>query len=327
MSDLPKATIVLSLERDLDAQIDAGCEVTRVPPGTPRDEMLAALAEAEGVLLSNMVRVDAAFFDAGPNLRVVSGFGVGYNNTDVAEATRRGVAVCNTPGVLTPAVSELAIGLMIALGRRLLENEAYSREGGWAARQRPPRLGFDLSGKTLGVVGYGRIGREMTRRLKLFNMRTLWNDVFSDLPDGAPESEYRSLDDLLGEADVVTLHVDLNETSHHLIGERELGLMKPTAVLINTSRGPVVDQPALTAALQSDTIAGAALDVLEHEPPTADEPLVRLPNVLRFPHIGTATKETRRLMRELSVRNLLDVLGRKPPEACVNPETLDTALR
>ena len=327
MSAPARATIILTLERDLDAQIDAACEVTRVSPGTSRDEMLAALADAEGVLLSNMVRVDAAFLDAGPRLRVVSGFGVGYNNTDVEEATRRGVAVCNTPGVLTPAVSELTIGLMIALGRRLLANEAHSREGGWAARRAPPPLGFDLAGKTLGVIGFGRIGREVTRRLAQFGMRTLWNDVFSELPDGAPESEYNALDDLLRESDVVTLHADLNATSYHLIGERELALMKPTACLVNTSRGPVVDQPALTAALEKGTIAAAALDVLEREPPAADERLVRLPNVLTFPHIGTATHETRRLMRELSVRNLLDVLARKPPEACVNPEALDSALR
>ncbi len=216
------------------------------------------------------------------------------------------------------------IGILLALSRRLFANDHYVRSGGWAGRQKPPPMGFDLANKTLGVVGYGRIGREVTRRLEAFGMRTLWNDVFSELPEGAPQSEYRALDDLLRESDVVTLHTDLNPTSHHLIGERELALMKPTAVLINTSRGPVIDQPALVAALEREGIAGAGLDVLEAEPPAAGEPLVRLPNVLCFPHIGTATAETRRLMRELSVRNLLDVLERRRPEACVNPEVLQS---
>ena len=318
----PVAVLLLSLERDLDVQIDSRCDLRRVPPGTKRAEVLAALAEAEGVLLSNMVVVDDEFLDAAPRLRVVSGFGVGYNCFDVEAATRRGVAVCNTPGVLTPAVADLMVGFMIALSRRLFDFEAYSRSGGWASRKRPPPLAFDLAGKTLGVVGFGRIGREVTRRVKVFGMRTLWNDVFSELPVGAPESEYRDLDDLLRESDIVTLHADLNPSSHHLIGERELELMKPEACLINTSRGPIIDQPALTAALQNGSIAAAALDVLEKEPPDPDDPIVRLPNALTFPHIGTATHETRRLMRELSVRNLLAVLEGKEPEACVNPEVL-----
>ncbi len=318
----PVAVVLLSLERDLDVQIDSRCELRRVAPGARRPEVLAALAEAEGVLLSNMVVVDEEFLEAAPRLRVVSGFGVGYNNFDVEAATRRGIAVCNTAGVLTPAVADLMIGLMIALARRLFDFEAYARSGGWAARKRPPPLAFDLAGKTLGVVGFGRIGKEVTRRVVVFGMRTLWNDVFSELPAGAPESEYRDLDDLLRESDIVTLHTDLNPTSHHLIGERELGLMKPEACLINTSRGPIIDQPALTAALQNGSIAAAALDVLEKEPPDPDDPIVRLPNALTFPHIGTATHETRRLMRELSVRNLLAVLEGKDPESCVNPDVL-----
>lgn len=323
MTDIrPKACIHLPLAKDVAARVDAVCEAHHVPFGAPREELLAALTDVEGLLLSNQIYVDGSVYDAGPRLRVVSGFGVGYDRFDIEEATRRGIAICNTPDVVTVPVVELTIGLILALSRRLFQNEAYPRSGGWARRERPPAPGFDLSGKTLGVIGFGRIGTELTRRVQPFGMRTVFNDLFQEPPADAPRSPYRPLDALLGEADIVTLHVDLNPTSHHLIGARELGLMKPTAYLINTSRGPVVDQPALVAALQEDKIAGAALDVLEKEPPDPDEPLVTLPNVLTFPHIGTATRETRRAMLELSVNNLLAVLQREPPPACVNPEVL-----
>ncbi len=257
-----------------------------------------------------------------PSLRVVSGFGVGYDRFDIEEATRRGIAICNTPDVVTVPVADMTIGLIIGLSRRLFQNAAYVRSGGWARRERPPAAGFDLEGKTLGVIGFGRIGTEVTRRAQPFGVRTIFNDLFEEPPANAPQIPYRPLDDLLGEADIVTLHVDLNPTSYHLIGARELGLMKPTAYLINTSRGPVVDRAALLEALQNDAIAGAALDVLEKEPPDPDDPLVTLPNFVGFPHMGTATRETRRAMLELSVDNLLAILQRQPPRACVNPEVL-----
>jgi phosphoglycerate dehydrogenase-like enzyme len=318
----PKACIHLPVAKDVAARVDAVCEARHVPFGAPRKELLAALADVEGLLLSNQIHVDGSVYDAGPRLRVVSGFGVGYDRFDVEEATRRGIAICNTPEVVTVPVADMTIGLIIALSRRLFQNEAYVRSGGWAHRERPPGLGVDLGGKTLGVIGFGRIGKEVTRRAQPFGMRTVFNDLFQEPPADAPRSPYRSLDALLGEADIVTLHVDLNPTSHHLIGARELGLMKPTAYLINTSRGPVVDRSALLAALQDGAIAGAALDVLEKEPPDPDEPLVTLPNFLGFPHMGTATRETRRAMLELSVNNLLAVLQGEPPPACLNPEVL-----
>jgi len=318
----PKACIHLPLAKDLAARVDAVCEARHVAFGAPREQLLAGLADAEGLLLSNQVCVDGSIYDAAPRLRVVSGFGVGYDRFDVEEATRRGIAVCNTPEVVTVPVADFTIGLILALTRRLFQNETYVRSGGWARRERPPGYGVDLGGKTLGVIGFGRIGKEVTRRAQPFGMRTVFNDLFQEPPADAPKSSYRPLDTLLGEADIVTLHVDLNPTSHHLIGTRELGLMNATAYLINTSRGPVVDHPALVAALREGAIAGAALDVLEKEPPDPDEPLVTLPNVLTFPHIGTATRETRRAMAELSVNNLLAVLQGEPPPACLNPEVL-----
>lgn len=317
-----RVCIALPLEPHLDERIEARCKAERIAPRAAREELLAALAQAEGVLLSNMVRVNSELFEAAPALRVVSGVGVGYNNFDIEEATRRGVAICNTPGVLTDAVADLTVALILSLTKRLFRNEAYARSGAWAAREPLPPQGTDVRGKTLGIVGFGRIGKEVTRRMRPFGMRTLFNDVFRQLPPGAPESEYRPLDELLREADVISLHTDLNPTSHHLIGARELGLMKPGAYLINTSRGPVVDQPALVAALERDSIAGAALDVLEQEPPDPAEPIVTLPNVLVFPHMATATLETRLAMRELAVQNLLSALAGQVPSACLNPQVL-----
>ena len=174
------------------------------------------------------------------------------------------------------------------------------------------------------MVGFGRIGREVTRRMQSLGMRTLWTDVFDTLPEGAPESEYRPLEDLLRESDFVSLHTDLNATSHRLIGERELALMRSDAYLVNTSRGPVVDQAALREALEAGSIAGAALDVLEDEPPDPADPLPAMPNVIVLPHIGTATEETRYLMRELAVNNVVAVLTGETPPAIVNPEVLDS---
>lgn len=319
MPGRPRACIAIPLEEDLAKEIERVCRASRIA-AEPRAELLVALADAEGVLLGNRVRVDAELLDAAPRLRVVSGFGVGYDRFDVAEATRRGVAVCNTPDVVTGAVVDLTIGLILALARRIVENAAYVRSGGWAAREPPPPLGFDIAGKTLGVVGFGRIGRGVVGRAQLFGMTTIFNDVFREPPPGAPPCAYRPLDELLAVSDIVSLHVDLNPTSYHLIGARELERMKADAYLVNTSRGPVVDQLALAAALERREIAGAALDVLEREPPSADERSAALPNALVLPHTGTATRETRRAMRELAVRNLLAVLREEIPPACLNPE-------
>jgi glyoxylate reductase len=293
-----------------------------MPWSSGRADLLAALANAEGLLVGNWVRIDTELLDAAPVLRVVSGIGVGYDRVDVGAATKRRVAICNTPDVVTEPVVNLTFAMILALSRRLFENEAYCRRGAWAEREAPPPLGFDLLGKTLGVVGFGRIGKAVTRRAHAFGIKTIFNDVFREPPPGSPASLYRPLEDLLREADIVSLHPDLNPTSRHLIGAGQLELMKRTAYLVNTSRGPIVDQRALEQALRSGAIAGAAVDVLEKEPPDPDEPIVTLPNLLTFPHIGTATRETRLAMRELAVENLLSVLAGAQPPACVNPEVL-----
>lgn len=322
MNRKPKVCIIVALEEDLQAQIRALCDVTVVDPRTPRAELLQAVQEAEGALVTPRVRADAEFFDAAPKLRVLSTTSVGYDPFDIPEATRRGVVVCNTPGVLSAAVANLTMTLIFSLALRLFEYEPYVRNGGWARREPLPGLGMDIQGKTLGVIGFGRIGQEVTRRMQALGMRTLWYDVFDQPHPSAPQSEYRPLDALLAESDFVSLHTNLDASSYHLISTPQLALMKPTAFLINTARGPLVDQPALTQALKTGQIAGAALDVLESEPPDPDDPIVQLPNVICFPHIGTATVETRRAMRELAVRNLLAVLTGERPPAPVNPEVL-----
>ncbi len=318
----PKVVILWPLEPELEARIKEQCEIARLDPRARTAELAAALCDADGVLLSNQRHLDAALLSGCTRLRVVAGVGVGYDRFDLEEARRRGIAICNTPEVLTECVVNLTMGLLLSLSRRLFEYQRYVHSGGWARREPFPPLGFDLAGKTFGVVGFGRIGRAVTQRVQPFGVRTLWTDVFEELPEGAPRSEYRTLEDLLAESDIVSLHVDLNPTSYHLIGEPQLARMKRSAWLINTSRGPVVDQPALTAALRAERIAGAALDVLELEPPREDEPLLALSNVLAFPHIGTSTEETRYAMRELAVRNLLAVLAGERPPACVNPDVL-----
>jgi lactate dehydrogenase-like 2-hydroxyacid dehydrogenase len=322
MSGKPKINVIVHLEDDLMTQLNAACEVRLVDFGASRAELLAAMHDVEGVLLTPRVRGDAEFFDAAPKLRVLSTTSVGYDPFDIPEATKHGVVVCHTPGVLTDAVANLTTAITLTLALRLRENEAHVRSGRWARREPLPGLGIDLQGKTFGVIGFGRIGQEVTRRMQAFKMRTIWYDVFDTPHPSAPASEYRPLDQLLAEADFVSLHTNLDSSTRHLIGEAQLAKMKPTAYLVNTARGGLVDQAALTEALQGGVIAGAGLDVLESEPPSADELIYTLPNVVCYPHIGSATHETRRAMRELAVENLLAVLAGKRPPAPVNPEVL-----
>lgn len=322
MTTKPKVCIHVPIEDDLTAQIAAVAEVHQLDISSPRSELLNLVKDVDGILLTPRVRADAEFFEAAPKLKVLSTTSVGYDPFDIPEATKHGVVVCHTPGVLTAAVANLTMASIFSLALKLFEYEPYVRSGGWARREKAPPLGTDIQGKTLGIIGFGRIGQEVTRRMQALGMNTLWYDIFDTPHPDAPKSEYRPLKELLAASDFVSLHTNLGESSRHLIGEAELALMKPTAYLINTARGPLVDQSALTKALKANQIAGACLDVLESEPPAEDDPIFTLPNVICFPHIGTATEETRRAMRELAVENLIAVLqGRKPP-APVNPEAI-----
>ena len=320
MSDRPVICTKAWVEPELEERLRSAGELRSLSDEASRPELLAALADAQAFL--GWDQADAEFFDAGPLLRVVSLPAVGYDAVDLEVATRCGVAVCNTPGILNAAVADLTMAMIFMLARRIPEFQAYAEGGGWAAGAPEPPLGHDVAGQTLGVIGFGRIGREVTRRMQALGMRTVWHDRFDRAPGDAPPCPYRALDDLLRESDFVTIHTNLDESSRHLVGEREIGLMRETAYLVNTARGPIVDQRALAAALHAGTIAGAALDVLEDEPPDPDDPIFGAPNVIVLPHIGTSTEETRRAMRELAVENLLAVLDGRSPPACVNPEVL-----
>ena len=319
---MPKIVQAVPVEDELHEILAAAGDVSIVPLGADRADFLAAASGADGILLNPLIRVDQELLAAAPNLKVVATTSVGYDAFDVDLLTARGVALCNTPGVLNDAVADLTTAFMLILSRGLMGFEAYNRSGAWGQRERQPALAHDPQGKTFGVIGFGRIGREVARRMNAFGMNVLWYDIFNDAPADAPPAERRELDDLLRESDFISVHTDLNDSSRHVVGERELSLMKPTAYLINTSRGGTVDQRALQRALEAEQIAGAGLDVLEQEPPDADEPIVALPNVVSFPHIGTATEETRYAMRRLACQNVAAVVSGEMPPAIVNPSVL-----
>ncbi len=325
MAGPPRVFVALRLPVEALTRIDAECRMRRHdgPGGQPsKQELIAALSDVEGLLGSAQLPVDAEVLAAAPRLRVVSNFGVGYDNVDLAAATARGILVCNTPGVLTDAVADLTLGLVVALARGIAQSHRFVREGQWRPGRVMP-LGIDLRGKTLGIVGLGRIGRAVAQRAQAFGMQTCFYDVLQEAGEEFAFCTYRTLDDLLRQSDFVSLHVNLTAQTERLIGARELSLMKPTAYLINTARGPVVDQAALTEALREERIAGAALDVLEREPPPADEPILSLPNALVLPHIGSATRETRAAMLEMAIDNLLAALRGEQPRSVVNPAALE----
>lgn len=281
-------------------------------PGLPdRARLLEQVAGCAGILSLLTERIDAELFEAaGPSLRVVANMAVGYDNVDLPEATRRGVLITNTPGVLTETTADFTWALMLALARRVVEGDAYVREGRFDTWGPLTLLGTDLHGATLGVVGCGRIGAAVARRAEGFAMQVL------RYSPSCPEVE---LDELFRRSDFVTLHPSYGPATHHLVDARRLALMKPTAFLINTSRGPVVDEPALIEALRERRLAGAALDVFEREPEVPPE-LLALPNVLVAPHIASASTATRGRMAIMAARCLVDALSGKLPESAVNPE-------
>lgn len=318
---MPTIVQAVPIEDELHDMLAEAGDV-RVVDGRDRGAFIEAVKDADGVLLSPLVKIDQQVVDLAPNLKVVATTSVGFDAFDVPFLTANGIALCNTPGVLSAAVADLTMAFLLMLSRHLMEFEAYNRSGGWGRREPYPALANDPLGKTFGIVGFGRIGQEVARRANFAGMKVLWYDIYDNPPADAPPAEKRTLDELLAESDFVSVHTDLNQSSRHMIGAREIALMKPTAYLINTSRGPAVDQRALHDALVANQIAGAGLDVLEQEPPDPDEPIVKLPNVISFPHIGTATEETRYAMRALATRNVVNVVSGNRPEAIVNPEVL-----
>jgi D-3-phosphoglycerate dehydrogenase len=265
---------------------------------------------------------DAQVMKATRKLRIVARYGVGFDNVDLKAATERGVYVSNTPGVLSDAVAELTIALMLALSRRLIEAHAYVKSRRWTELSDFP-LGIDLSGKTLGIIGLGQIGMEVAKRASALRMAILYYDVVRrEDAERLYEAEHSSLENLLKDSDFITLHVPLAPRTEKLIGRSQLALMKPTAYLINTARGKVVDQAALWEALKERRIAGAALDVYEVEPIARDEPLLQLDNVILTPHIASATAETRTKMALTAADDVIRVLKGEKPLNLVNRELL-----
>jgi glyoxylate reductase len=278
--------------------VDVWAEPSPPPPAALRER--AANADALLTLLTD--RVDGALLDACPSVRAVANMAVGTDNIDVAAAAERGVAVGNTPGVLTAATADLTLALILAVTRRLAEGRARVLEGRWGTWQPAEDLGMDLTGATLGVVGWGRIGQAVAHRAEAFGMEVVHSSRRSGLP----------LEDLLERADVVTVHAPLTPGTRQLIDAAALRRMKPTAYLINTARGPMVDPDALRDALSAGRIAGAALDVTDPEPLPPDHPLLEAPNLLIVPHIGSATRGTRARMADMAVDNLLAALEGRP---------------
>ena len=295
--------------------------------GLSRTELLASVAEVDGLLCVLTDRIDDDVLEAaGPRLRVVSTLAVGFDNIDVESATRRGVLVANTPGVLTEATADLAWALILTVSRRVVEGDRFVRAGAFSEWTPTTLLGHDVFGRTLGIVGMGRIGRAVASRAVGFGMRVLYTRRSGPLPPGAVPAgadwqHEADLEGLLRAADIVSLHVPLTPETHHLVGERELALLRPGAVLVNTARGPVVDEAALVEALCSGRLWAAGLDVYEAEPRLAPG-LADLPNVVLLPHVGSGTVETRGRMAALAVGNLLAGLRGEPVPHPVNPQVL-----
>ncbi len=279
----------------------------------PRDRLLSEITQAEGLLSLLTERVDAELLALAPKLKVVANMAVGYDNVDVAAARQRGVQVTNTPGVLTETSAEFAFLLILAAARRLKEAMRWVERGHWTTWDPLLLLGRDLDGATLGLVGYGRIAAAVARRAHGIGMQLIYHSAH-DHPDD--EARYgmqrRSFDDLLRASDVVSLHVPLSVVTRHLISQRELQLMKPTAFLVNTARGGVLDQDALYRALVDGVIAGAALDVTDPEPLSAEHALVQLDNCLVVPHVASASVATRTRMATLAAENIIAVLAGRP---------------
>lgn len=290
----------------------------------PRDLLLKKVEKIDGLLPMLTDNIDAELMDRAKNLKVVSNYAVGYNNIDVDAATERGIMVTNTPDILTDTTADTAFVLLMAISRRLVEVDKYVRDGRWVRAWGPKMLlGSDVTGKTLGIIGIGRIGSALVPRAKGFRMKVLYNDMMrSPEKEKSLGIEYREFDELLMEADYISVHVPLTAETQHLIGKRELSLMKPTAYLINTSRGSVVDEKALYKALKDRVIAGAALDVHEKEPVAPDDPLLGLDNIIMAPHIGSATVETRIAMAVRAATNLSSALRGERPKDLVNPQVL-----
>jgi glyoxylate reductase len=320
------AIVSATVPEDLQERIRQHLDIHIVPAGERIEDVVPADVRERtvGLLCTLRTAVKDSLFAALPNLRVVSNFAVGYDNVDVDAATRAGVLVCNTPGVLDAAVADLTITMVLCLARKVLPNDRFVRDGSWAKGAAP--LASDLAGKTLGLLGMGRIGRMVAKRAKAFDMNVVYHNRRRDADsEQVGLASYVARDLLFKSSDFVSVHVPLGPETKHSIGAREFSLMKPNGYFLNTSRGPVVDEEALIAALKGGKIAGAGLDVMVKEPLDVASPLIGMPNVLLQPHVGSATVETRRAMIALAVENMVNAATGTKPRAIVNEAVWTTA--
>jgi glyoxylate reductase len=319
----PKVFITRRLPTDLEPlQQVANVEVwaERQPP--PYEVLLEKVKTIDGLLCLLTDRIDRQLLEAGTSLKVISQMAVGYDNIDIPAATQRHLPVGHTPGVLTDATADFAWALLMAAARRVVEADRFTRAGEWQTWEPDLLLGPNVTGATLGIVGFGRIGQAVARRAKGFEMRILYAsrqrcDVELEQSLGV---EFVALDRLLQESDFITIHTPLSDDTYHLFSDRQFELMKPSAILVNTARGQIVEPDALYRALSTGQIAGAALDVTEPEPIRMDSPLLTLDNLIIAPHIGSASRQTREKMANMAIENLIAGLKSDRLPYCVNPE-------
>lgn len=320
----PRVFITRQIPEEGLSLIRAACQAEvwpgELPP--PRSVLIENVRSADGLLCLLTDPVDAGVIAAGERLKVISAYSVGYDNIDVAAATARGIPVGNTPGILTETTADFAFALLLAAARRVAEGDRLVRAGLWKTWGPTTLLGVDVHHAVLGIVGFGRIGRAVARRARGFDMTVLYYDpAAADLPEAEREGARPvDLETLLRESDFISIHTPLNEQTRRLIRRETLAMMKPSAVLINTARGGVVDTNDLYEALRGGVIACAALDVTDPEPIPADHPLLRLENVLIAPHIASASRATRGKMAQIAAQNLLAGLRGEPLPFCVNPQ-------
>jgi len=310
--------------RIIKEKFDAEVWLDYAPP--PKKTIIEKAAKVDALVTLLSDKIDAEVFDAARNLKIVAQMAVGFDNIDIPEATKRGIHVTNTPGVLTETTADFAWALLMAVARRVVEADKYVRTSNWKVGWHPMMMqGRDIYGATLGIVGLGRIGCGIAKRAKGFDMKVLYYDVIRR-PDFEKEYDiqFTDMDLLFQKADFVTINTPLTKETYHLVDEKKLKSMKKTAYIINNARGPIVDEKALYKALKEDWIAGAALDVFEQEPTPTQNPLLKLDNVVVAPHISSASYETRSKMAEMVAENLIAFFEGKTPPNLVNTEVVKT---
>jgi glyoxylate reductase len=324
----PRVYVTRQIFPDALDLIEKSAELELWPDDEPPspEQLMEAMSNVDGAIINVMDRIDAPLLDAAPKLRVLSQVAAGLDNIDIPEATKRDIMVGYTPGVLAKSTADLAFALLLAVARRVVESDKWVREGNWKISHHPMFwLGSEVNGSALGILGLGGIGLEMAKRGLGFDMKVLYHSRTRkrDL-EKEYGLKYASFKRVLAESDFLSIHVPLTPQTNHFIGEKQLKMMKPSSILVNLSRGPVVDTEALHQALTKGTIAGAGLDVFDPEPVPTDHPILGLDNVVVLPHIGSASNRSRRDMHLLAARNLVAGLNGDRLEECANPEVYES---